>query len=341
LAAPAFLLAAGLGTRLRPLTHDRPKPLVPLCGLPLLDQAVARLSDQGFEGAVVNAHHLPDAVEAWADAHDFPLQVSVEAPAILGTGGGLRHARALLADRFVVVNGDVLADVDLRGMIDRLDADTGTVMALRDGGPQYGIVAFDSRETVVDLVGLAEAEPVGAVDRTRHFTGIYALDQRVLEHVPPGEACIVRTAWTKLVPQRQVGAWRHDGIWVDLGNPQLYLEANRAALDGVLPLSLEPFTRAGFAERGDRTWGSRDAVAVHPSATLTGPVWLGPGATVRADARVGPGVVIGAGARVGAGARLRDTVVWDGAAVAPEARLEAAIVHDSGVLEGLDPTGRW
>ncbi len=339
MAAPAFLLAAGFGTRLRPLTLDRPKPLVPLCGLPLLDQAVARLMAQGFDSAVVNAHHLPEQVERWADAHGFPLTVSLEAPAILGTGGGLRHARPLLADRFVVVNGDVLADVDLRGLIDRLDDRIGTVMALRDGGPEYGIVAFDETDTVVDLVGLASAPAEGAVDRHRHFTGIYALDQRVLDHVPEGEACIVRTAWSALVPERRVGAWRHDGIWVDLGNPTLYLEANRGALAGELPLALDPFPLAAFATRGERTWGDRGLL--HPSVQVAGPAWIGQGADIGAGAHLGPGVVIGPGARIGRGARLRDTVVWDGASVPPEARHSAAIVHDSGVCDGLPSTARW
>lgn len=333
--SPAFVLAAGFGTRLRPLTSDRPKPLVPLLGRPLLDQAIATLSQQGFTSAVVNAHHLPEQIEAWADAHPFDLGVSVEAPTILGTGGGLRHARDLLEARFVVVNADVLCDVDLQALLDGLPPEGGAVMALRDGGPQYGIVAYDGSDTVVDLVGLARAAASGPIDRSCHFTGLHALDQGALDLVPPGEACIVRTAYTALVPQRRVRAHRHPGIWVDLGNPQLVLDANLAALAGTLALPLDTRPLAGLAQQGTRRWGTADAVAVHPSATLAPPYWLGHGAAVGADAVVGPGAVIGAGATVGAGARVRHAVVWDGAAVAPEARLAGAIVHDSGVLEGL------
>ncbi len=330
--ADAFLLAAGFGTRLRPLTLDRPKPLVPLCGLPLLDQAVARLQDQGFERAVVNAHHLPEAIEAWAERQDFDLVVSLESPRILGTGGGLRHAREHLADRFVVVNGDVLSDVDLRALIEAVPGGPGAAaMALRRGGPQYGIVAADATDTVVDLVGLAVAEPVGAVDRTTHFTGIHALDQGALERVPEGEACVVRTAYGDLVPRRRVRALRHAGTWVDLGNPQLYLAANRAALAGELPLVLDPMPRAAFARRGDRTWGSRDAVEASTSARIEGPCWIGPSVVLEADVVVGPGAILGAGAVVRRGARVRDSVVWDSAVVTAEARLEHTVVHDSGV----------
>ncbi len=214
-------------------------------------------------------------------------------------------------------------------------------MALRAGGPQYGIVAVDDTDTVVDLVGLAAAEAHGEVDRTQHFTGIHALDQGTLDLVPPGEACIVRTAYSALVPQRRVKAQRHTGTWLDLGNPQLYLEANRAALAGELPLVLDPFEQAGLALRGGRQWGSRESVSIHPSVTLEGPCWIGPGACLEADVHLGPGVVIGEGAVLRRGARLRDTVVWDGAGVASESRLQAAIVHDSGVVEGLETTSRW
>jgi NDP-sugar pyrophosphorylase family protein len=320
---------------MRPLTNDRAKPLVPLCGLPLLDQAVAGLQQQGFRSAVVNAHHLPQQIERWAEDQAFELRVSIEQPNILGTGGGLRHARHLLADRFVVVNGDILSDVDLNALIDRIPPEGGAVMALRPGGPQYGIVATDETDTVVDLVGLASAQAQGVVDRTGHFTGIHALDQTVLDRIPPGEACIVLTAYTDLVRERRIRSWRHHGTWLDLGNPQLYLDANRAALYGVLPLPLDTFALAGFALRGQERWGARDRIAMHASVTLDGPCWIGTGAEIQADVYLGPGTIIGAGARIGRGARLRHTVVWDGAVVPPETRLQAGIVHDSGVLDGL------
>ena len=118
--ARAFLLAAGFGTRMRPLTERRPKPLVPLCGVPLLDQSVALLKRHGHRCAVVNAHYLSDAIVEWAGSQDMGLHVSIEAPSILGTGGGLVAARDHLDDQFVVVNGDVACDVNLGALSDSL-----------------------------------------------------------------------------------------------------------------------------------------------------------------------------------------------------------------------------
>ena len=106
----AFLLAAGFGTRLRPLTLVRPKPLLPVCGIPMLDYALAHVRKHGHDQVIVNAHYLWQQVAAWADRDGVTLQV--ELPIVLGTGGGLRAASETLAERVVIVNADILSDVN-------------------------------------------------------------------------------------------------------------------------------------------------------------------------------------------------------------------------------------
>ena len=333
--APAFLLAAGFGTRLRPLTEHRPKPLVPLCGLPLLDQSVALLRKHGIQQAVVNAHHLPDAIDAWADSCDMELHVSVESPQILGTGGGLVHAVEHLADSFVILNGDVACDVDLGALFMGLTGSLATmVLRVRAPGERYGLIGTDAQERVVDLVGLARAEPEGDVRKDRHFTGIHGMRREALELIPNQQACVIRTAYQALVPDRQVAAQLHAGLWLDLGDPARYLRANRMVLRDEVDLPLHPWDMVSFGIRlSGREVGQKSEVEIHPSSALVGPIWMGPGASVGANVRLGSEVVLGAGCRVGAGARLRRCVVWDGAEVPPETVLEDAIVHDGGVLE--------
>jgi len=331
----AFLLAAGFGTRMRPLTDERPKPLVPLCGVPLLDQSLALLKAHGHHSAVVNAHYLSDAIVAWANAQEMDLHVSVEQPEILGTGGGLVAARDHLEDRFVVVNGDVACDVHLGELLEALSPEVDASMALRRqrAGERYGIVASDDSGFVVDLVGLAQAPVHGDVRRDCHFSGIHAMTQRSLDRVPAGtEACIVRTAYTELVSARRVAASVHDGLWLDLGNPARYFAANMAALRGEISLPLDPFTRAAWAVRADGSvveggWKRDDRVSVQP------PVWIGEGVEIGAGAQVGPEVVLGPGAQIGAQARLERCVVFGGATVEEGAVLRDAIVHENGVLE--------
>jgi len=302
----------------------------------MLDQAAALLVAHGHRRAVVNAHWLPAQIRAWAAAQaDLELHVSVEDPDILGTGGGLRAALPWLDETFTIVNGDILCDVDLTALRAAVPPG-GAAMALRALAPRdpYGIVAADAAGCVVDLVGLARAAPEGPVDRGTHFTGVHAMHRDAIEaHVPPeGQACVVRTAYTALVPHRRVRALRHGGAWFDVGTPTAYLRANLEAVRGALALPLDPRARAALAIDDRGAVGDRSRADIHPTAALAGPVWIGPGAAIAAGAVVGPGAVIGAGARVGAGAQVVESVVWSGRAVPAGVALEGAIVHDGGTL---------
>lgn len=206
--ATAFVLAAGLGTRLRPLTLHTPKPLLPVGGRPMLDHVVAQLRHAGHERIVVNAFWLAEQVVAWAEGQPG-VEVVVEAPVILGTGGGLRNARHLLAERFVVANGDILSDVDLSAL---WAVDAPAVMALR---PQP--VPVHTPVAMEDGVVTGIARVVGAADGAYHFTGIHVLRRELLDLVPPGEQCVIRTVYREIIPRRQVRAVVHPGAWTDIG----------------------------------------------------------------------------------------------------------------------------
>jgi NDP-sugar pyrophosphorylase family protein len=216
MAATAFLLAAGLGTRLRPLTLTTPKPLLPVRGRPLLDHVLDRVRAAGHEEIVVNAHWLAEQIVVWAEGK--PGVTVVTEPVILGTGGGLRNARHLLAERFVVVNGDILADVDLRAL---WDEPAPAVMALRrqDRPIHTGIRLEDG--VVRGITGVVDEG-----DPALHFTGIHVLDRDVLELVPPGEQCIIRTAYRTLVPEGKVRGRIHAGEWTDIGTIEEYRAVN-------------------------------------------------------------------------------------------------------------------
>jgi NDP-sugar pyrophosphorylase family protein len=224
MAATAFLLAAGLGTRLRPLTLSTPKPLLPVRGRPMLDHVLDHVRAHGHDEVVVNAWWLADRILDWARGK-AGVTVVVETPAVLGTGGGLRNARQLLADRFVVVNGDILADVDLTAL---LHEPAPAVMALRpQPTPAITPVALDVSGVVRGIGGVVGGLPGSPplardADTGLHFTGVHALDRAVLEHVPAGEQCIVRTAYRALIPEGRVRGIVHQGAWTDIGTLQEY-----------------------------------------------------------------------------------------------------------------------
>ncbi len=326
----AFILAAGFGTRLRPLTLHRPKPLVPICGVPLLSYALGLCARHGLTEVVVNAHWLSDQLVAWAGEREgCHVEVSVEKPEILGTGGGLKRVRDRLAPQFAILNGDVLHNIDLTALLEAVRPGGGA-LALRidpENAPDYGVVVSDETGTVVRIRDFAIGEAQGEVDRTTHFTGIHALDRDALDRVPDGFCGILRTAHVTLVPDRLVGAVKYRGTWLDAGDPAMYLQTNLAVLTGQITFDLDPFPRAGFAIDGS---GERHGdPGLVTGVEVVGPVWIGRGAKIAPGSRIKRSVV---GERAVVNAALFDSVVWDGA-TAPSGVHSGVVVHDGGLLQ--------
>jgi NDP-sugar pyrophosphorylase family protein len=321
----AFILAAGFGTRLRPLTTLRPKPLVPVCGLPLLDWQLASCRAHGIHSIVVNAHWLPEQIEAWAEHARLAdpcltLSVQVEAPDILGTGGGLKAVEDQLAERFVVLNGDVLHAVDLTALLAAVP-DEGGALVLRphaEDADRYGHVSADATGTVVQMRDFAATAPEGAVRTDTHFTGIHAMHHGLLDDAEAGFSCILRTAYTRRIDRRVIAGVRYDGPWLDIGDPEAYRLTNLAVLRGQVPLVLDPFTLAD-----PRLSRSAD----HPQ----GPVWVGRGARIHPDAVVRD-AVIGPGATIGP-VTVERSVVWDGVTV-DQHLVDAIAYADDGTWKG-------
>jgi mannose-1-phosphate guanylyltransferase len=320
-----MVLAAGLGTRLRPLTGRLPKPAVPVCGVPLLRYALGSLAGAGVRRAVVNAHHLADALDrvarASAAAVGLELAVSRE-PEIAGTGGALRVARPLLggAGAIALWNGDVLFDLDLAPVVEdhrRSGALATMVLAPMPAGASWAAVEVDAGMAVRRIAGHG---PGGGDLRPLHFTGVHVLSPELLNAVPDAPfACDVnRHVYPPLLAGGRVRGVVAGGYWNDLGSPERYLQANLDVLTGRVPLAhlggAGPF--AGLVPGRPGAWRGAGAT-VAEGARIEAPCLLGPGARVERGATVGPGAVVGAGARVGAGATVRRAVVWEGTEVGP------------------------
>ncbi len=309
-----MLLCAGLGTRLRPLTERAPKPAVPVCGLPLVRWNLALLAGAGARRAVVNVHHLPDAMaraaEDAAAAAGLALEVSRE-PVIAGTGGALREARALLAgaDAIVVVNGDVLFDVDLAGALaaHRASGALATMVLLpMPPGARYAAVEVDAGGAVRRIAGAFG--PGGEGLAPWHFTGVHVLSAALLDHVPrePFEVDVNRHVYPPLMARGLVRGHVARGYWNDLGTPARYLRANLDVLHGRVPLGrfrgIDPLAGALASARA----------VVAGSARVRGAARL-------RDAVVGEGCVVPAGAIV------ERAVLWDGTVLAPGEQVVDAI----------------
>jgi mannose-1-phosphate guanylyltransferase len=312
-----MVLCAGFGTRLRPLTDKVPKPLVPLCGVPLLRYNFALLKNAGVREIVINTHHLGKAMEEGATAIaselSLGLSVSREEKHILGTGGGVRRAQAMLgAGTFFLLNGDMIFDVDLPAALAahrQARAVATMVLAPYPRGATYAAVEVDAEDNVRRIAGRGAA-PDHAL-RKMHFTGVHVLEPELIARLPAdGESDINRTAYVRLIHDgAKVHGFAQNGYWGDLGAPRSLLRAHLDVLEGRVPLGRFRPDADPFAGCEERSAG----VHAHPSAavegTVIGPALIQQGARIEAGASVGPGATIGAKARIDAGARIERAVV--------------------------------
>ncbi len=221
----AMILAAGFGTRLRPLTRLRPKALLPVGNRPVMDRVLAYLKHWGIREVIVNAHHHAEQIVRHVDAYgsnEMDVQVRVE-KTILGTGGGLKNAEDFWdAEPFVVINGDVLTDIDLRKAFEPHAASGAMATLVLHRCEPYNQVLLDGSGRIADIG--TESQP------ERHaFTGIHILNPEALRHIPQGIYSDIIDCYRRLIdsgaPVRgYVSSWHY---WCDMGSFAGYVRANR------------------------------------------------------------------------------------------------------------------
>jgi NDP-sugar pyrophosphorylase family protein len=292
-----MILAAGLGTRLRPLTLEIPKPVVPVLGRPLCGYAIEFLRSHGAREFLLNLHHEPgtvrERVEGWA-AGRFPVTFTFE-PEILGTGGGIGNAREFLrGGTFLVANSDVVARFPMDDAIarHRESGALATLVLFPDPGKRYTPVRVHGDGTIS---GFGKDAPAGAFEG--FYTGYQIVEPELLEEIPAGRpSCIIRETYGRLIARgAPIFAFVASGGFVDFGTTADYL-------DGTLALLAD-----GSPDGGQASF-------VHPRAV------------VEKGATVGPGAVIEDGATVGKRATVRRAIVWPGAAVPPGTVVENGIL---------------
>jgi NDP-sugar pyrophosphorylase family protein len=305
----AFILAAGFGTRLGALSDERPKPLLPVCDIPLIRYAVALLAGHGIRELVVNLHHRGEQIAAeLGNGARFGVRIAYSREErILGTGGGIRRALGLLGNEpFVVINGKIVFDLDLGEVLARHRASgaraTLVVRPDPDAARWGAIDAPDEGGPIRDLLG------AGA----HMFTGVHVLDPALVAELADdgAERCIVRQGYVPWLARGvRLDAYVARGYFMEHSTPERYLAGNFNLLGGGVTLRHPPGPLVGVDP----------AAEVHADARLVAPVRVAAGARVGAGAVLGPDVVLGAGATVAPGTRLARTVVWPGTSVDADA----------------------
>jgi NDP-sugar pyrophosphorylase family protein len=298
----AMLLCAGLSTRLGKLGAERPKPMLPVCGIPILAYGVANLVAHGITELVINTHHLGEVIEREiGDGRRWGARIQyIHESTILGTGGGLKNALRLLDpegrdEPFVSCNGKLIFDVDFTRLVAayRAAGDILGMMVVRrvPDAKAWGAVHVRDGQ-IIDILG----------DGKHMFCGVHVTRPSVMARLPDGESDSIRQGYLPwLRAGEPVLAYEHDdGYFAEHSTPERYLESNWALLGGER-LRHPPGALTGV----DPT------ARVHSTARIEGPV------KICAGAQIGPGVTVGPYAVVGEGARversIERTVVWAGA----------------------------
>ncbi|GIW53792.1 MAG: hypothetical protein KatS3mg082_0196 [Nitrospiraceae bacterium] len=238
----AMILAAGLGTRLRPLTNTIPKPLLPVGGTPLIVWNLLLLKRHGFREVVINLHHLGPMIEqAVGDGDRYGLRISYSRePVILGTGGGIKQVEAFFSgEPFLVVNGDTLFELDLDALVEfhRRHAAAATLVLRKDPeAERWGLVEVGTEHRIVRITG--RGVPDAGPTEPRMFAGVHILHPRLLRDVPKGRASSIIDAYVAAIQRgEKVLGYDAEGYWSDVGTPERYAQTERDAEAGVINLA--------------------------------------------------------------------------------------------------------
>jgi mannose-1-phosphate guanylyltransferase len=324
----ALILVGGEGTRLRPLTSNLPKPALRLVDRPLIAYMIDWLSRHGVDDVVMacgfRAQRLRDVLGNGGDGG--PRLRYVEEPEPRGTAGAIRFAEDQLDERFLALNGDVLADLDLSALMARhreLGATATLGLYPVEDPTGYGLIRTDSEGRITEFLEKPVPEHAGPGEIN---AGTYMLERSMLELIPrERQASIEREIFPAMIGAGLYGL-RLEGYWMDIGTPDRYLQASWDIL--------ERRVETRVAERLDGTDKLIEPGAeVAAGAEIAAPILLEAGARVAAGARVGPRAVVSRGCEIGAGATIEGSVLHDGCSVGERALVRDAILAPGAEVE--------
>jgi NDP-sugar pyrophosphorylase family protein len=314
----ALVLAGGFGTRLRPLSCTRPKMLFPIGDRPLIDWTLRNLSRGGVETAVMAVNYMADTLMSYLGPKKYGIEIVYsreQRP--LGTGGPIRKARdALGSEPFLVLNGDILIDIDIRLLTEHHEACGGlaTVALTPVADPsRYGAVQLDGTR----ITRFVEKPRRGEEPSNFINAGVYVLDPRIFDYIPEGRSSIEREVFPTLARERLLHGFDTRGLWTDMGVPDDYLKANQMILS----------LHGGEMKAGGGLIDGR--------AEMVAPCYLGSGAVVGAGSRIGPNVTICDHAQIGRACHVSNSIIFPGATIDDHATVRDAIIGENATL------GRW
>jgi mannose-1-phosphate guanylyltransferase / phosphomannomutase len=319
----AVIMAGGEGTRLRPLTSNAPKPMLPLVNRPMMEHIVELLTRHGIDEIVVTVAFMASAIRTYfGDGSEYGVRMSYateESP--LGTAGSVRNAMDELDERFLVISGDVLTDIDLGAIVEFHEKNQAmaTIGLVHVENPlEFGIVITREDGRIERFL---EKPTWGQVFSDTINTGIFVLEPEIFDHIAPDRPVDFSSEVFPDLLESDIALYGAiaEGYWEDVGTLDAYVRAHKDILDGKVQVNIPGF------ELSQGVWLGEGA-EINPEAVLTGPAVIGDNCRVEAGARIGQYTVLGANVRVRHDAQLDRAVVNDNAYLGEGVRLRGAVV---------------
>ena len=343
----AMILAAGVGSRLDPLTRAIPKPMVPILNRPVIEHIVHDLKKHGFAEIRINLHYLGDVIQDYlGDGSQLGVQISyAQEDKLWGDAGSVKRSQDFFgSETFLVVGGDDISDIDLSGLLQlhrEKKAASTIALTVVDDPSQFGIVITEGDGRITRFL---EKPKGGDMFSNTANTGVYLFEPEVFNLIPAETFYgFGNNVFPQLLAEgRPLYGYLTHAYWMDVGNLKIYRQTNFDALNGRVALDMAGTQEVPGVWKGDD-------VQIDPTAVIMPPVYLGSNVTIGAGTKILENTVIADDCVIEAGATLRETILWRGARVSQGTHLERCVVGTNAQVQSnvaifdaniVDPTRR-
>ncbi|MFH1238561.1 MAG: NDP-sugar synthase [bacterium] len=326
----AFVMAAGVGTRLRPLTYDIPKPMISIVNKPVMEHTLELLGKYGVKEVVISLHHQGEMIKKYfGRGSKWGLRITYsEEQKLMGTAGGVKKAEKFFDDTFLVMSGDGLTDIDLGKAIDfhrRKKSLATMVLKEVDARFEYGVVMLNKTGQINRFL---EKPTWSSVFSNTVNTGIYIFEPAVFKYIPKNKFYdFGHDLWPLLLKKkRKIYGYQADEYWCDIGNLSEYRRAQSDVLSGKVRLNIPGEKIAENIWIGQGT-------QIDSKVKLEGPCIIGENCKIEDEVSIGKFTVVGNNGIIKQGASLRDCIVWDNVYIDRNVELANCIIGNSANIQ--------
>jgi len=319
----AFILAAGVGNRLRPLTLKLPKPMIPLVNKPVIAHTLDNLKKHNINSVVMNLHFMADTISSYfGDGHNIGMEINYSKEEnLLGTAGGLKKCKKYFDSTFVVLSGDNLCDIDITSVIEfhkRKKSLATMVLKEVDAKYEYGIAISDKYNRITSFV---EKPTWSSVFSNTVNTGIYVFEPEIFKYIPDGFYDFGKNLWPKLLKMKKnIYSYVMNGYWTDIGSLSEYQNGTKAALDGTVRINID----GKPLKKTDVIVGKN--TVIDKTVKFIGKIVIGKNCNIGKNVFIDNGTVIGNNVTIKDGSIIKESIIWDNVTIGKNVSLNSTIV---------------